>query len=360
MFAFLSGNLFAQNAPVHGRVVSGDSALSNVTVQVKGTSVATQTDENGRFTINAPSNATLVFSFVGYSGTEVKVNNRSDVVVGLKRSNQDMNEVIVVGYATQKRGTVTGAVSSIKSEDLVRTPATTVSAALVGKVQGITARAADARPGNGTSIQIRNLGNPLYVVDGVPYTGGNTGSTGFGFNQGAGQDIFNDIGLEDIESITILKDASAAIYGLRAANGVVLVTTKKGKKNEAPAINVSGYYGFQNFTRYPHPANAGEFVRAQVQSEQNFGRDPANLYTKDQLAKWEAGTEAGYKSYDYYKMVTRPNVPQYYLSANTSGGTQRSNYYLAISTLSQDALIKDFSYDRTNLQANISTNLAKD
>jgi TonB-linked SusC/RagA family outer membrane protein len=358
LFGFLSFSLSAQS-PVQGRVTSGDSALSNVTVQLKGANIATQTDENGRFSINAPANGTLIFSAIGYSGQEVKIDNRSNIAVSLKNATTNMNEVIVVGYGTQRRGTITGAVSNIKSEDLVRTPATTVSAALVGKVQGITARAADARPGNGTAIQIRNLGNPLFVIDGVPYTGGSTNNTAFGFNQGSGQDIFNDIGLEDIESISILKDASASIYGLRAANGVVLVTTKKGKKNETPSINVSGYYGLQNFTRYPRPANAGQYIRGLLESEQNFGRDPASLYPADQLAKWEAGTEAGYKSYDYYSMVTRPNVPQYYISANTSGGTQRSTYYFSVSQLSQEALLKDFSYGRTNLQANLSTSLAK-
>ncbi len=146
-------------------------------------------------------------------------------------------------------------------------------------------------------------------------------------------------------------------YGLRAANGVVLITTKKGRR-ETPAINVSGYYGLQNFTRYPKPATAGEHVRALVESEQNANRDPATLYSKEELAKWEAGTDSAYRSYDYYNMVTRKNVPQRYMSANASGGTQRSTYYFSISNLDQDAILKDFNYKRTNLQANLTTQLA--
>lgn len=357
IFALMSASLFAQQGTVTGRVLSGDTALAGVSVQVKGTNVTTQTDANGNFSIKADPNGTLVITSVGYASQEVAINNRTRVTVQLQATNQQLNEVVVVGYGTQRRKSITGAISNITSEDLVRTPATTISSALVGKVQGITSRSPDSRPGRGTNIQIRNMGNPLYVIDGVPYTGGSTGTTAFGFNQGAGQDIFNTLGLEDIESVTILKDASASIYGLRAANGVVLITTKKGRR-EAPSINVSGYYGFQNFTRYPKPANAATYVRALLESEQNFGRDPSRLYSPAELAKWEAGTDSGYKSYDYYAMVTRPNVPQSYISANASGGSQRSNYYFSISNLSQDAILRDFSYGRTNVQANLNTALA--
>ncbi len=356
IFSLFSCALFAQNT-VTGKIAAGDSALSGVTVQVKGTNTVTQTDGTGNFTINVPSNATLVFTYVGYAPQEVKVNSRTNLSVQLESVNQQLTDVVVVGYGTQKRATVTGAVSSVSSKDLLTTPATTTSGALVGKVQGITTRSPDSRPGRGVNIQIRNMGNPLFVIDGIPYTGGSTTATAFGLNQGSGQDVFNSLGLEDIENISILKDASASIYGLRAANGVVLITTKKGRR-EAPVINVSGYYGLQDFTRYPKPANAGEHVTALVEAEQNAGRNPGILYPKEELAKWLAGTDSGYQSYDYYKMVTRKNVPQRYVSANASGGTQRSTYYFSISNLNQDAMLKDFSYNRTNLQANLNTQLA--
>jgi TonB-linked SusC/RagA family outer membrane protein len=355
--AIFSSTLFAQEVTVTGRVASGDTALAGVTVNVKGTTNATQTDANGRFTIKAPSNGTLVFSSVGYGILEMRINNRASLDVQMQSASQEMNEIVVVGYGTQRRGTVTGAVSSVTSEDLVRTPATTVSSALVGRVQGITSRSPDSRPGRGTNIQIRNLGNPLYVIDGVPYTGGSTATTGFGFTQGSGQDIFNTLSLDEVESVTILKDASAAIYGLRAANGVVLITTKKGRR-ESPVINVSGYYGFQDFTRFPHPSTAAEHVRGLVESEQNLNRNPANLYTAAQLAKWEAGVDSGYKSYDYFDIVTRRDAPQSYIDASASGGSQRSTYFFSISQLSQDAILRDYSYKRTNLRANLNTQLA--
>ncbi|MEI9946127.1 MAG: TonB-dependent receptor [Chitinophagaceae bacterium] len=355
-FSFFSCTLFAQNV-ITGKVASGDTALSGVTVQIKGTANATQTDVAGFFSISAPSNATLVFTYVGYVTQEIRVGSPGAVNVQLVSTNQQLTDVVVVGYSTQRKATITGAVSSIGAKDLVTTPATTISGALVGKIQGITTRSPDSRPGRGVNIQIRNMGNPLFVIDGVPYTGGSTGATAFGFNQGSGQDIFNTLGLEDIENITILKDASASIYGLRAANGVVLVTTKKGKK-ENPTIRISGYYGFQNFTRYPKPPTAFVHQRATVEAAQNANQDPNTVLTKAELAKWEAGTDSGYQSYDYFKMVTRPNVPQRYINASASGGSQRSTYYLSVSHLDQDALLKDFTYQRTNIQANLNTQLA--
>jgi TonB-linked SusC/RagA family outer membrane protein len=340
LFVVLSSTVLAQKQ-VSGKVSIGDSALSGVTIQVKGTTIVTQTDANGNYTINAPADATLVFSSVGYGSQEVKVNNRSTLNVQMQTTARQMNEVIVVGYGTQRRGSVTGAISNIKSEDITRTTATTTSGALVGKIQGITARQGDARPGAGTSIQIRNLGAPLYVIDGIPSDEGQ----------------FNNLGIEDVESISILKDASAAVYGLRASNGVILVTTKKGRAGAKPAINVSGYYGISNFTRYPKPANAYQYLRGLLESGQNGGAG-VNI-TPEELEKWRVGTEKGYQSFDYYDMVMRPNVPQYYANASASGGSERMNYYFSVSHVNQDALIRDFSFSRTNFQANLDVGLAK-
>ena len=354
---FLSSTLFAQEIAVSGKVAAGDSALAGVTIQIKGTSTSTVTDANGFFRINARPNATLVISSIGFMAQEVPVNSRATINVALQASNSQMNEVVVVGYGTQRRATVTGAVSSVNAADLTLTPAGTTSGALVGKVQGVTTRAPDSRPGRGVNLQIRNMGNPLFVIDGVPYTGGNTNTTAFGFNQGSGQDVFNTLGLEDIENITILKDASASIYGLRAANGVVLITTKKGRREQA-SINVSGYYGLQNFTRYPKPPTAYVHQRAALEAVQNINGDPNSVLTPAELEKWRLGTEPGYQSYNYYDLVTRKNVPQKYINLSATGGSQRSTYYLSVSHLDQDAILKDFSYGRTNVQANLNTQLA--
>ena len=337
--------LLAQQRTVSGQVkAETGEGLPGVTVLVKGSTNGTATDSDGNFSLNLPDgNATLVVSFIGYTTQEVPVNNRSTLQVTLAPDAKALEEVVVVGYGTQTRGTVTGAVSQIQSADISRTTATTATGALVGKVQGITARQADARPGAGTSIQIRNMGTPLYVIDGV--------------TSDAGQ--FNNLGIDDIESVSVLKDASAAIYGLRAANGVILVTTKKGKAGQKPQINIGAYYGQQGFTRYPRPANAYQHMRALAESEQNQGRNPANLVSKTDLEKWRQGTEKGFISTDYFDEVMNQSAPQYNLNASASGGSENMNYYFSVSHVNQDAMIKDYNFQRTNIQANIEAGVAK-
>jgi TonB-linked SusC/RagA family outer membrane protein len=317
--------------------------LPGVSVVVKGSTVGTTTNADGSFSLTVNDAAeVLTFSFIGYTSQDLPIGSRTTFEVSMVPSSEELTEVVVVGYGTQSSATVTGAVSNVQAKDLIRTPAIGTSDALVGRVQGITARKADARPGAATTIQIRNLGTPLFVIDGVPSDAAN----------------FNNLGQNDIESVSILKDASAAIYGLRASNGVVLVTTKKGKAGDGPAkINISGYYGLQNFTRYPKPANAYQHMRGLVESDVNQGRTPT--ITPAELEKWKAGTEKGYQSFDYYKMVMRPNVPQYSLNANVSGGTEKISYFLSVGHLSQDALIEDFKFNRTNIQANIESSVTK-
>ena len=195
-----------------------------------------------------------------------------------------------------------------------------------------------------------------YRPHGIPY-GGNTGNDWLVNSEVSGNDVFNSLNIEDIESITVLKDASAAIYGLRASNGVVLVTTKKGKKNEKVSINVNGYYGWQNLTRFPELANAEQYTRGLAEAAQNRGEDPNSVYTKEELAKWAAGTEKGYKSYDYYDMIMRKNVPQYHVNASVTGGSERTNYYLSVAHTSQEAMMPDFNYQRTNFQLNLDTKI---
>ncbi|GAA4315535.1 TonB-dependent receptor [Mucilaginibacter gynuensis] len=333
--------------------------LPGVTLLDKTSKAGVATDIDGKFSLNISANTTLEVKYIGYTTKDVAVQPGQNITVQLIPTNNDLEEVVVVAYGTQKKASVTGAISTVKSADLVRTPSIAATSALVGKVPGINSRTTDSRPGNGTSIQIRNLGNPLYVIDGVTYSTSN-GTDGFGYNTGiSGENAFNQLGLDDIESITVLKDASASIYGLAAGNGVILVTTKRGKKGEDAKINLSGYYGLQNFTRFPRPANAGQYIRGLAQSIQNLGGDPSTLYPADELMKWETQADKAHLNNDYYEFVTRPNVPQYNVSANVAGGSATSTYYLAVNHVSQDAIIKDFKFKRTNLQSNISSTIAK-
>lgn len=348
---------FAQNQ-VTGHVADATGEpIIGANVTVKGTTVGTITDIDGNFTLEVGStDGTLVVSFIGYKSAEAAIKGKSPINVILQEDTETLDEVVVVGYGTQNRKSLTGAISDVKSESLTRSVSTTTAGALSGKIAGISTRAKDARPGKGISLEIRNMGAPLYVIDGIPY-GGNTGNDWLVNSEVSGNDVFNSLNIEDIESITVLKDASAAIYGLRASNGVVLVTTKKGKKNEKVSINVNGYYGWQNLTRFPEFANAEQYTRGLAEAAQNRGEDPNSVYTKEELAKWAAGTEKGYKSYDYYDMIMRKNVPQYHVNASVTGGSERTNYYLSVAHTSQEAMMPDFNYQRTNFQLNLDTKI---
>lgn len=359
LMLFVSITAFAQTA-IMGRVLDPfGEAIIGANVTIKGTTEGTITDFDGEFSLNVSSNnQTLIVSFIGYKTSEVKAIEGKKLQIVLQEDAEALDEVIVVGYGSQTKKSVTGAISNVKSDALTRSVSTSTAGALSGKVQGVSTRAKDARPGKGINLEVRNMGNPLFVIDGIPY-GGDTGTDWVQSSNVSGNDAFNSLNIEDIESISILKDASASIYGLRAANGVVLVTTKKGKQAEKISVNVNGYYGWQNLTRFPELANAGQYTRALVESEQNYGRDPRNLYTPEELAKWMAGTEPGYKSYDYYDIIMRKNVPQYHINANVSGGTEKTNHYLSVAHTSQDALMQDFNYNRTNIQANIETKITK-
>lgn len=348
---------FAQNQ-VTGHVADATGEpIIGANVTVKGTTVGTITDIDGNFTLEVGStDGTLVVSFIGYKSAEAAIKGKSPINVILQEDTETLDEVVVVGYGTQNRKSLTGAISDVKSESLTRSVSTTTAGALSGKIAGISTRAKDARPGKGISLEIRNMGAPLYVIDGIPY-GGNTGNDWLVNSEVSGNDVFNSLNIEDIESITVLKDASAAIYGLRASNGVVLVTTKKGKKNEKVSINVNGYYGWQNLTRFPELANAEQYTRGLAEAAQNRGENPNSVYTKEELAKWAAGTEKGYKSYDYYDMIMRKNVPQYHVNASVTGGSERTNYYLSVAHTSQEAMMPDFNYQRTNFQLNLDTKI---
>lgn len=351
MLLLIPAIAYAQNK-ITGTVTDTKSEpVVGATVVVKGTPNATITDIDGKFVLEA-NRGTLVITCIGFKPKVVEISSKSVFQIVLEEDSKLLDDVVIVGYGVQSRRNVTGSVSDIKSEALLRSSSTTTAGALAGKIQGISVRAKDARPGKGAVLEIRNMGNPLFVIDGIPY-GGETGNDWVGSSNVSGNDVFNALNPEDIENISILKDASAAVYGLRASNGVVLVTTKKGKVGEKISVNVNGYFAWQNLTNFPKLANAAEYTRGLVEVAQNEGRSP--LYTPEELAKWQAGTALGYTGYDYYDLTMRKNIPQYHLNANVTGATANANYYLSVSNTDQDALMKDFSYKRTNLQVNLET-----
>ena len=328
---------------VVGKITDAEGPLAGVNIVVKGTSVGVLSGSDGSYSIGIPdNNAVLVFSFMGYSSMEVTVGSRTVIDVEMKDAVELIDEVIVVGYGTQRKATLTGAISTAVSDDIARSVATTTSGALAGKIAGVNSRMSDGRPGASTAINIRNMGTPLYVIDGV--------------QKDEGQ--FNNLDFNDIESISIMKDASASIYGMRAANGVVVVTTKRGKRDERNSINVNSYYGWQNMFRFPRPADAVTYIRSRIQSDAIHG-DPTKNYSREDLEKWTQGTEKGYRPFDWYDYVLK-TAPQWYVGASATGGTERINYYFALSHIDQTDIIRNYGgFYRTNAQLNIDASVSK-
>ncbi|MBN2661001.1 MAG: TonB-dependent receptor [Tannerellaceae bacterium] len=315
----------------YGETIIGASVI------VKGTTTGTVTDMDGNFSLDVPVGTNLEISYVGYLTQSVVVNSNLLSIV-LKENSTQLSEVVVTGFGlSQKKATLTGAVSSIGANDLSRSVSSTTSGALVGKMPGVNSRQADGRPGSTTNIQIRNMGNPLYVIDGV--------------QKDAGQ--FNNIDFNDIESVAVLKDASAAIYGVRAANGVVVVTTKKGSKNTKNTVTLNAYYGWQSLSNFPDPADAGTYVENYIQSQTIQGK--TLTWDKEDLAKWQQGTEKGYQSFDWKDFIWETS-PQEYVNANVSGGSDKINYYFSLGHLNQDAMIVNYGgFTRSNVQMNIES-----
>jgi TonB-linked SusC/RagA family outer membrane protein len=310
----------------------------------KGATNGTTTDFDGHFTLTVAEGALLEISYIGYVRQEIPVSsNGESITVTLSDDTQMLDEIVITGFGlSQKKATLTGAISSVSATDIGRSAASTASGALVGKMSGINSVQKDGRPGASTTIEIRNMGTPLFVIDGIQ----------------SDQGQFNNINFNDIESISILKDASASIYGMRASNGVVVVTTKKGARNAKNTVSINGYYGWQSPSAFPRPANAETYIRNYIQSEtvQNPQRENYT-YTREDYAKWQQGTEKGYVPFDWYDFIFQTG-PQYYLNANVTGGSEKSNYYISVGHLNQDAMIVNYGgFNRTNIQMNIDTEI---
>ncbi|MCG8306693.1 MAG: SusC/RagA family TonB-linked outer membrane protein [Cytophagales bacterium] len=336
--------LVIQSRIITGKITSTEDreGLPGVNILVKGTSLGTVTDVEGNYSLEVPDeNSILVFSSVGYVQEEVVAGNRSVIDMELVQDITALEEIVVVGYGTQKKESLTGAISNIQASELERVHAATTSGMLAGKIAGVSFRQPDGRPGAGAWLQIRNMGTPLYVIDGI--------------QKDEGQ--FNNLAPQDIESITILKDASAAIYGVRAANGVIVVTTKKGRLNNKNTVNINAYYGVQNWSRFPEGVDAYSWMLGKADAEMN--QHGSTAITPEELEKWREGTEPGYQSFDWYDFIVDKNAPQSSFNINTTGGSEKTNYYLSITRFDQDAVFDDFTFNRTNIQSNIDTEIAK-
>jgi len=317
--------------------------LPGVSVVLKGSQTGANTDTKGKFSITVPDgSATLVVSYVGFLGKEVAVSaGQTTVSVSLAPDTKSLDELVVTGYGTQKKESLTGAISVVTSEDLDRVHGgATISSALAGKIPGVTFRMPDGRPGANAAVQIRNMGSPLYVIDGI--------------QQDEAQ--FNNLSPNDIESLSILKDASAAIYGVRAANGVVVVTTKRGKAGKN-TVSLDAYTGWQNWTRFPEVVN-DSYQWQLARAEGQINQSGTTSLTPTELARYQQGTEPGYQSFNWKDFIVQPNAPLTSVNLNMSGGSDKIKYYVSGTRLKQFAnLGREFTFERSNLQSNVDANI---
>jgi TonB-linked SusC/RagA family outer membrane protein len=309
-------------------------SLPGVTVKVKGTTIGLVTDTAGRYMITAEENATLVFSFIGFTTEEIPIDGKTQINVILRGQSSSLSEVVVVGYGTQRKSDVNGAISSVSSNTLKDQPGSNFGIALEGKTSGVQVVQNSGAPGSTPQVRIRGLtsinnSDPLYVVDGIPL---------------ASNDI-NIVDPENIESIDILKDASAqAIYGSRGANGVVLVKTKKGNKNNS-IITLSTYQGISNVRKTLDMLNAQDYVKLNTEAYNNAGQsnpfgDPSQ-YT--QTTNWQ-------------KELFRTGYAHNYNLA-VSGGSDKMTYRVTGSNLDQTGIMEGSFYKRLNVTNNLTFNL---
>lgn len=321
--------------------------LIGVNIKVEGTTIGTTTDVNGTFSLKATSGSILILSYMGFQTMKVTIRQeRRNYQISMQESSAVLEDVVIVGFGVQKKASITGAITNVSGDALKVNSTINTSTALAGTIAGINSRMSDGRPGATTKISIRGMDTPLYIIDGVQRD----------------ESQFNNIDANDIESISILKDASAAIYGLRAANGVVVVKTKSGHYNTRHTVNIKAIYGWQEFFTFPEPASASSYVRAKYQSDVIHKSENSNYtptYTYDEYLKWQKGTERGYEGFNWYDFATDPGA-QSHVGANISGGSDKVGYYIALSNTNQDYAIRDFGgFNRTNLQININAKLSE-
>ena len=323
--------------------------LAGVTVKIKGTTTATSTDANGTFRINLPlGDETLVFTYLGFKTKEVKVNSQTSLNVSLEEDAKSLEEVVVVGYGTQKKIHLTGAVETIDVKAIEDIPVGSLSAALKGQVPALSVSGGFSRPGDNASIVIRNPtsfakdgpqgdGNPLYVIDNIIRTPSD----------------FNLLDASEVESISVLKDAAAAIYGIQGANGVIVVTTKRGGLGQAK-ISYSGSVGISDATQLPDMMTGIE--HATYLNDYNFSRgrdeDHADIYTPDELEHFKNNSTDWLAQAWQSSYITRHAI-------NISGGTEKATFFAGGSYVNQNANFEGINTDKWTFRASSDLKLTK-
>jgi TonB-linked SusC/RagA family outer membrane protein len=324
---------------------STGQTLPGVTIKVKGAQNGTVTDANGNFRLtNVPGNAVLIASYISYELLEIPVNGKEALSISLIPSMKTLEDIVVVGYGTQKKSDLTGAVGTVNMQDLGDRPLTNASQALQGTVSGVYALQSSGKPGDdNTVIDIRGVGtfgdnSPLVLIDGFP------GS-------------INDADPNDIQSISVLKDAaSSAIYGNRAANGVILITTKRGSAGKVH-VSYNGYAGIQSPTMLPKVLNSVQYTTLYNEASVNSGSAP--LYPDSVIAKYAAHNNPNYPDIDYFKVYYGNAAIQNH-RINVTGGSDNSNYAFMLGNLNQDGILVGTKYQKTDFRLNLDTYHLKD
>ena len=351
---------FAQNQTITGTVLDelGEPVIG-ATVTVAGTKTATVTDLDGNYKISAPKGAKLVITYIGYLPQTVKEGG----TISLQEDKQSLEEVVVVGYGSQKKAHLTGSVGTVDMNDVQDLAAGGLASTLSGLVNGLSVSGGDARPGENARLSIRDVNSlgeigstaqePLFVIDGYIYP--NDVKVGNSF-QNLGAEAFNNLDPSEVESISVLKDASAAVYGARAANGVILVTTKKGKLGK-PSISYSGTFGFTD-----------EISRPKMLSAYDYGRlynaiaaaDPLNTSLNNKTGLYQKSELEAMKSLDYDLLDKYWKTAfTHKHSVNISGATDVVNYFAGVSYFKQDGNLGKLDYDRWNYRAGVDVKISK-
>ncbi|MDT0642234.1 TonB-dependent receptor [Zunongwangia sp. F363] len=331
-------SVFSQTVPVQGTVTDENNLpLLGVNVLVKNKSTGTTTDFDGNYSVDVEINDTLVFSYIGFNNKEFVINEAQTLDVTLEENQSDLEEVVVVGYGTQKKSVVTGAISSVNASDLETLPINTVGEALQGRTSGLTVAASSGQPGSGATIRVRgittlNNNDPLWIVDGVVVDNGG----------------INYLNQSDIASIEVLKDAaSQAIYGARAASGVILVTTKSGKEGRMK-LSYNTYAGFSEPADRINLTNATEYAALRNEASINDGGD---IVFSD-LSSFGTGT-------DWQDVIFNDSAFRQNHELSLSGGSDVSSFYFSFGYLEEEGIVAtDISnYERTNIRLNSTHNI---
>ena len=338
--------------PVKGKVVDAKTGQSipGASVLLKGTKTATYTDANGNFQIDIPAGGVLVFSYLGYDKTELAVKGNGDLTVKLQPSSEQLSEVVVVGYGTKKKTSLTSAVSTLEVKDIVQKPVVNLTNSLVGRMSGLIATQGNGEPGqDGSNITIRGpvttgRTQPLTVVDGVPRD-------------------FSRLDPNSIETVTILKDAAAvAPYGVAGANGVILITTKQGKTGK-PSLSYNGYYGFQNPTSVPRFVNSVQYAKLRNEAVINDAKPGATVtlpYTARDIELYENGLDPdGHPNARPLEDIMQKDSPIQYHNFSLSGGTENIKYFASLGYNRQEGMWSTTFLNKFNGSLGLTANATK-